>query len=97
MNYRDEISVVLSDGNKDYLTEMSLIEGYVKSYRIENKIIPTPERKIEFSCFAFGEGYNLLYRQLTTTTIGEGSWNELDYAPNRELVLNQILKDLLSF
>jgi hypothetical protein len=75
--------------------ELSKIIEAVEDYRVKHCVIPTPERKFELSCIAFGESHNLLYRQLIPTTNGEGGWQELDDEKVRKEVLAQLKKDLL--
>lgn len=74
-------------------TEMRIIENFVEKYRTEHCIEPTSGVKPELSCEAFGECYNLLYRQLITTVNSDGSWEELESPEVRELILDQIEKD----
>jgi hypothetical protein len=89
VDYLSSINAVLDIGKRD----LELIVEFVREYRANAGITPTPGIKPELSCIAFGEGYNLLYRQLVTTFEGEGGWNELDCPEIRELVLRQIQKD----
>ena len=72
---------------------MKTITDYVTAYRSKHDIQPTPGRKHELSCIQFGEGYNLLYRQLITTDENCGGWLELNSPEVRTLVLEQIAKD----
>lgn len=56
------------------------ILGFVIEERIKLEIPDTaitPEPKTEGSCINAGEYYNLLYRQLLTTTEGAGGWQDL--------------------
>jgi hypothetical protein len=73
--------------------ELALILDFVERYRRENNIAPSRGRKFELSCEAFGEGYNLLYRQLIPTIEGSGGWEEIEDEKVRQEVLNQIKKD----
>lgn len=74
--------------------EMQIITGYVEQYRRDYAITPTFGVKPEFSCFAFGEGYNLLYTQLIPTVTGSGYWQQVEKDPEiLKLVLEQIEKD----
>ncbi|OGG44822.1 hypothetical protein A2673_02190 [Candidatus Kaiserbacteria bacterium RIFCSPHIGHO2_01_FULL_50_13] len=70
--------------------EMKEIEDFVHQYRREYDIVPTPGCKSELSCIAFGEGWNLLFRQLITTKDGDGDWPSLQYADIRAIVLREI-------
>ncbi|MEK6900079.1 MAG: hypothetical protein AABX05_03060 [Nanoarchaeota archaeon] len=77
--------------------ELGLITDYVRTYRIEQNINPTPGEKFEFSCTAFGEGYHLLYRQLMLTTEGTGYWPLVSDDPEiRQLVLDEIAKGIIA-
>ena len=79
------------DPNKE--AEMKTITDYVAAYRTKYNIEPTPGRKHELSCVHFGEGYNLLYRQLVLTDNGDSGWLELNSPEVRAIVLEQIAKD----
>jgi hypothetical protein len=74
--------------------EMNRIIMYVKSYRARENVIPSPGMKPELSCEIFGEGYNLLYRQLITTNNGDGCWPEIEDDAVRQLVIDEINKDI---
>lgn len=83
----------LNKRSLDEDAEMKIIYDFVEVYRKKQGIVPTPGRKIELSCEAFGEGYNLLYRQLILTTNGLDGWLEVKNSEVRKLVLDQILKE----
>jgi len=70
--------------------EMDAIRIFVHNYRKKYGITPTPGSKPEGSCFCFGEGPNLLYRQLVLTTEGDGDWPALKDAAIRKLVIDEI-------
>lgn len=70
--------------------EMQIIEEFVSVYRERYGITPTRGFKPEGSCICFGEGHNLLYRQLVLTTKGDGDWLSLKDAEIRKLVLDEI-------
>lgn len=91
----DKIEEIISKGQRDERTEINLIRDFVHEYRNKYHILPTSGRKLELSGIAFGEGYNLLYRQLILTNDGEDGWKELDNSEVRILVLEQIKKDIL--
>ncbi|MBU0470329.1 MAG: hypothetical protein KKA62_06195 [Nanoarchaeota archaeon] len=74
-------------------TEISFITDYVDYIRKKENIVPTFGTKFELSCLAFGEGYNLLHRQLVLTINGSGDWVELNYPIIRDLVISEIHKD----
>lgn len=78
--------------NQDLEKEMQRITSYVHNYRKANNIQPTHGSKMELSCYAFGEGHNLLYRQLIPTIDNDGCWDELDDPVIRRLVLDEIDK-----
>ena len=78
---------------QDPKSQTQTITDYVNAYRIKHNITPTPGRKLEFSCYAIGEGTNLLYRQLVPTINGDGDWPSLQDGEIRKLVLEQIAKD----
>ena len=72
------------------------ITSAVDRYREEHNVTPTPGAKDELSCFAIGEGHNLLHRQLIPTTNDTGSWETEIHDGTDEvldLVLEQIEKD----
>jgi hypothetical protein len=79
------------DPNKE--AEMETITDYVTAYRAKHDIQPTLGRKHELSCVHFGEGYNLLYRQLVLTDECHDGWLELNSPEVRAIVLEQIAKD----
>ncbi|MBS3107999.1 hypothetical protein J4468_03735, partial [Candidatus Woesearchaeota archaeon] len=58
--------------------EIKFIEDFVNQYRTDYNIAPTPGYKFELSCYAFGEFYNLLYRQLVLTINGDAGWKEIE-------------------
>lgn len=70
--------------------ELALIREYVHTYRAHHGVNPSPGVKYEFSCEAYGEGWNLL-NQLIFTAKGSGYWPliEKDHE-DRKLVLEQI-------
>lgn len=72
--------------------EMDIIREFVRYTREKERIMPTEGYKFEMSCFAHGEGQNLLYRQLIPTTDGCGGWEELEDPEIRDLVLDVIKK-----
>ena len=79
---------------KEKQNNIGRIEEWVRNYRNRNNIIPTPGRKPELSCIAFGEGNNLLW-SLIKTVERDGAWKELDEDEKGEviqLVLDEIKK-----
>ena len=76
----------------DLESDLQVIAEYVEKYRSQYNITPTYGAKLELSCLAFGEGHNLLYRQLIPTTNGDGYWDCLDDPQIRQLVLDEIIK-----
>ncbi|GEM_PF-6412109 len=72
--------------------DLEIINDYVKEYRDKYNVVPSYGTKLELSCLAFGEGYNLLYRQLIPTINGDGYWNSMDDPEIRQLVLDEITK-----
>ena len=60
--------------DSSYESDMERITAFVEVVRKQDNCgRPTPGTKYEFSCEAFGEGYNQLYRQLATTINGSGN------------------------
>lgn len=77
--------------------EVRFIEKAVEHLRKLYCINPTPGYKFELSDIAFGEGHNLLYRQLLLTTNGYGAWQGLKDHDIRALVIDEIHKDINLF
>lgn len=78
-------------------TEICFIERAVEYLRKLYVINPTPGYKFELSDIAFGEGHNLLYRQLLLTTNGYDAWQGLKDHDIRALVIDEIHKDRKMF
>ena len=76
--------------------EIDLICDYVIWKR---KLLGISEENLSFeplwegSCLAFGEGYNLLYRQLIPVAEESGDWEVLKDSEVRSLVIDEIHKD----
>ncbi len=90
------INSALAQEQLDENAEMQLIKDYVAAYRSKHGI---SEQQLgfkelpELSCEYYGEGNNLLYRQLMPTREGYGYWQDLKDAEIRKLVVEQIRKD----
>jgi len=72
--------------------DLRLINDFVEEYRARYKVVPSYGEKLELSCLAFGEGHNLLYRQLIPTINGDGYWTSMHDFEIRQLVLDEISK-----
>jgi len=77
---------------KERVSEIARIIAFVEDYRTRYNIIPTNGYKPELSCYAFGEFYNLLYRQLVLTINGDAGWKEIENDEIRKGVLEEIKK-----
>ncbi len=74
-------------------TEINFIEQYVIEKRKQEKITPKFNPGWESSCFASGEWYNFINRQLLTVVEGYGSWKELNDSSTRASVIDEIHQD----
>ena len=83
---------MLQDWTKD--ASIQKIVKFVRWYRAQNGIIPSPGRKFELSCISFGEMYNLLFRQLILTIEFDAGWLELKHSPE---VVEGILQEIDTF
>lgn len=79
--------------SKEKEKKIKQIIAWVRKYRKENDITPTPGLKYELSCEAFGEGHNLLFRQLVTTPIGKNGWHEI-YGDESGEVIELVLEEM---
>tara|TARA_Y100000310_G_C20293355_1_gene628225 strand:+ start:115 stop:429 length:315 start_codon:yes stop_codon:yes gene_type:complete len=72
--------------------KLAAVQRFVKIFRAQRGESVTPGSKSELSCFMQGEGNNLLYRQLITTTEGTGDWTALE-GGNLDLAYDTVQKD----
>ena len=70
------------------------IQDWVHKHRLKEGIVPTPGYKLELSCFMFGEGKNLLFRQLVPTIDGLNGWQEITQDTSGEVI--QLVLDAIA-
>ncbi|PIS40836.1 MAG: hypothetical protein COT26_01225 [Candidatus Kerfeldbacteria bacterium CG08_land_8_20_14_0_20_43_14] len=89
-----KIALDLSVLSPELQKKVLYIQDWVHKHREKEKIIPTPGYKFEFSCFMFGEGNNLLFRQLVATTDGLDGWGEITQDASGEII--QLVLDAIA-
>jgi len=81
---------------KEKEKKIKKIIAWVRNYRKKHSIKTTPGLKYELSCIGFGEGYNLLFRQLVTTPIGKNGWHEI-YGDESGEVIELVLQEMKKY
>ncbi len=72
---------------KDREQNIVKIRTWVDAFRQRTRVENIGRAPLaELSCFAFGEGYNLLIRQLVNTEFPYGHWSELTNDSTGEII-----------